>query len=45
AVGAGVVTDAGWAGSYGYRVVQTLPDGTEIWYCHLSAIAAPHGPI
>jgi murein DD-endopeptidase MepM/ murein hydrolase activator NlpD len=43
AIGAGVVTSAGWAGSYGYRVVQTLPDGTEIWYCHLSAIAPSHG--
>ncbi|WP_052443216.1 M23 family metallopeptidase [Streptacidiphilus neutrinimicus] len=45
AVGAGAVTSAGWAGSYGYRVVQTLPDGTEIWYCHLSAIAATAGSV
>ena len=45
AVGAGVITDAGWAGSYGYRVVQTLPDGTEIWYCHLSTIATGHGSV
>ncbi|WP_152629267.1 M23 family metallopeptidase, partial [Streptacidiphilus jiangxiensis] len=45
AVGAGVVTSAGWAGSHGYRVVETLPDGTEIWYCHLSAIGVGHGPV
>ncbi|MEY9876968.1 murein DD-endopeptidase MepM/ murein hydrolase activator NlpD [Streptacidiphilus sp. MAP12-33] len=45
AVGAGTVTSAGWAGSYGYRVVETLPDGTEIWYCHLSAIAVGHGAV
>jgi murein DD-endopeptidase MepM/ murein hydrolase activator NlpD len=45
AIGSGVITSAGWAGSYGYRVVQTLPDGTEIWYCHLSAIAAAHGSV
>ncbi|GJF32375.1 hypothetical protein KNE206_50750 [Kitasatospora sp. NE20-6] len=43
AVAAGTVTSAGWAGSYGYRVVQTLPDGTEIWYCHLSRLAATDG--
>ncbi|GAA2249136.1 MULTISPECIES: M23 family metallopeptidase [Kitasatospora] len=45
AVGAGTVTAAGWSGAYGYRVVQTLPDGTEIWYCHLSAISAVSGQV
>jgi murein DD-endopeptidase MepM/ murein hydrolase activator NlpD len=44
AVASGPVTSAGWAGSYGYRVVQTLPDGTEIWYCHLARLAATSGP-
>ncbi|MEY9847698.1 M23 family metallopeptidase [Streptacidiphilus sp. MAP5-3] len=43
AMGTGTITEAGWAGSYGYRVVQTLPDGTEIWYCHLSAITVAGG--
>ncbi|MFD9124634.1 M23 family metallopeptidase [Kitasatospora sp. NPDC059571] len=43
AVGDGTVTSAGWAGSYGYRVVQTLPDGTEIWYCHLARLGATSG--
>ncbi|WP_282202180.1 M23 family metallopeptidase [Kitasatospora fiedleri] len=45
AVTAGTVTSAGWSGTYGYRVIQTLPDGTELWYCHLSRIAAPAGRV
>ncbi|QMU80701.1 M23 family metallopeptidase [Streptacidiphilus sp. PB12-B1b] len=45
AIGAGTVTSAGWAGSYGYRVVETLPDGTELWYCHLSAIGVGSGEV
>ncbi|AUG79021.1 Putative peptidase [Kitasatospora sp. MMS16-BH015] len=45
AVAAGTVTSAGWAGAYGYRVVLTLPDGTELWYCHLSAITTTAGPV
>jgi murein DD-endopeptidase MepM/ murein hydrolase activator NlpD len=36
AVHSGTVTEAGWSGSYGYRTVLTLEDGTEIWYCHQS---------
>ncbi|MEU3553756.1 M23 family metallopeptidase [Streptomyces fragilis] len=38
AVHTGTVTEAGWAGSYGYRTVLTLEDGTELWYCHQSSI-------
>jgi murein DD-endopeptidase MepM/ murein hydrolase activator NlpD len=34
AVAAGTITSVGWAGAYGNRTVQTLRDGTEIWYCH-----------
>ncbi|MEU6231612.1 M23 family metallopeptidase [Kitasatospora sp. NPDC047058] len=45
AVGQGTVTSAGWAGSYGYRIVETLPDGTEIWYCHLSSIIKGSGSV
>ncbi|MFE1316405.1 M23 family metallopeptidase [Kitasatospora phosalacinea] len=45
AVTGGTVTAAGWSGAHGYRVVQTLPDGTEVWYCHLSRIAAASGPV
>ncbi|WP_327679649.1 M23 family metallopeptidase [Kitasatospora sp. NBC_00458] len=45
AVGQGTITSAGWAGSYGYRIVETLPDGTEIWYCHLSSIIKGSGKV
>ncbi len=45
AVTGGTVTSAGWSGAYGYRVIQTLPDGTELWYCHLSRIATASGPV
>ncbi|MEU2626493.1 M23 family metallopeptidase [Kitasatospora sp. NPDC007106] len=45
AVGNGTVTSAGWAGSYGYRIVETLPDGTEVWYCHLNRLAVTDGPV
>ena len=38
AVAAGVIDETGWAGSYGYRTVETLADGTQIWYAHQSAI-------
>ncbi|MGW2254416.1 M23 family metallopeptidase [Kitasatospora sp. NPDC001660] len=45
AVGQGTVTSAGWSGAYGYRIVETLPDGTEIWYCHLSSIIKGSGQV
>ncbi|MDR3080160.1 MAG: M23 family metallopeptidase [Streptomyces sp.] len=38
AVHTGTITEAGWAGAYGYRTVLTLEDGTEIWYCHQSSM-------
>ncbi|MFB9313739.1 M23 family metallopeptidase [Nocardioides plantarum] len=34
AIANGVVTFAGFDGSYGNKTVVTLEDGTEIWYCH-----------
>jgi murein DD-endopeptidase MepM/ murein hydrolase activator NlpD len=43
AVHTGTVTEAGWAGSYGYRTILTLEDGTEIWYCHQSSINVAAG--
>jgi murein DD-endopeptidase MepM/ murein hydrolase activator NlpD len=45
AVGQGTITSAGWSGAYGYRIVETLPDGTEIWYCHLSSIIKGSGAV
>ena len=43
AVAEGTVTEVGWAGAYGNRTVQTLEDGTELWYCHLESIGVRLG--
>jgi len=43
AIANGVITFAGWDGSYGYKTVETLPDGTEIWYGHQSVIEVSVG--
>ncbi|MGW3126674.1 M23 family metallopeptidase [Streptomyces sp. NPDC001123] len=43
AVHSGTVTEAGWAGSYGYRTIITLDDGTELWFCHQSSISVKVG--
>lgn len=40
---AGTVTDTGYEGAYGNRTVVTLPNGTEIWYCHQSSIKVSVG--
>ncbi|GAA2349278.1 M23 family metallopeptidase [Streptomyces kunmingensis] len=38
AVHGGTITEAGWAGAYGYRTILTLDDGTELWFCHQSSL-------
>ncbi|MFE6227614.1 M23 family metallopeptidase [Streptomyces sp. NPDC057854] len=43
AVHGGTITSAGWSGSYGYRIVLQLEDGTEVWYCHLSSMTVAAG--
>ncbi|GDY75712.1 hypothetical protein SAV31267_051970 [Streptomyces avermitilis] len=43
AIHSGTITEAGWAGSYGYRTILTLDDGTELWFCHQSSISASVG--
>ncbi|EGX60172.1 peptidase [Streptomyces zinciresistens K42] len=43
AVGTGTVTFAGWDGSYGYKTVLTLPDGTELLFAHQSSISVSVG--
>ncbi|MGW7413404.1 M23 family metallopeptidase [Streptomyces sp. NPDC054863] len=43
AVHGGTIKSAGWSGSYGYRIVLELNDGTEIWYCHLSQMSVQVG--
>lgn len=42
-VAGGTVKSAGYEGAYGNRTVITLPDGTDIWYCHQSRIAVSPG--
>jgi murein DD-endopeptidase MepM/ murein hydrolase activator NlpD len=34
AVAGGTITETGYSGAYGNRTIETLPDGTELWYCH-----------
>ncbi|MFI2431880.1 M23 family metallopeptidase [Streptomyces sp. NPDC018693] len=43
AVHSGTITFAGWDGSYGYKTVLTLDDGTEVWYAHQSSISVSVG--
>jgi murein DD-endopeptidase MepM/ murein hydrolase activator NlpD len=43
AVAKGVVQSVGWAGAYGNRIVIAHEDGTETWYCHLSAFEVSTG--
>ncbi|WP_406060437.1 M23 family metallopeptidase [Streptomyces sp. NBC_01077] len=43
AVHGGTVKSAGWSGSYGYRVVLELEDGTEVWYAHMSSMTVAAG--
>ncbi len=38
AVATGTITEVGDAGPYGLRTILTLEDGTEIWYCHQTAV-------
>ncbi|WP_043265020.1 M23 family metallopeptidase [Streptomyces sp. CT34] len=45
AVHSGTITQAGWAGPYGYRIVLTLDDGTELWFCHLSSMVKTSGKV
>ncbi|XCW06674.1 M23 family metallopeptidase [Streptomyces sp. HUAS MG47] len=43
AVHGGTIKSAGWSGSYGYRIVLELEDGTEVWYAHLSSMTVSAG--
>ncbi|TXR96268.1 M23 family metallopeptidase [Streptomyces sp. col6] len=38
AIHTGTIKSAGYSGSYGYRTVLELEDGTELWFCHQSSI-------
>ncbi|HSE71390.1 MAG TPA: M23 family metallopeptidase [Nocardioidaceae bacterium] len=39
----GTVTSTESSGAYGNRVIVTLEDGTEIWYCHLNTFDTSPG--
>ncbi|WP_344731532.1 M23 family metallopeptidase, partial [Nocardioides fonticola] len=43
AIAAGTVTFTGYDGAYGNKTVVTLPDGTELWYCHQTSIEVSVG--
>jgi murein DD-endopeptidase MepM/ murein hydrolase activator NlpD len=43
AVANGTITETGSDGAYGNKTVQTLEDGTEIWYCHQTDIGVSPG--
>ena len=43
AVANGVIRSATYDSSYGNKIVLTLEDGTEIWYCHLSGFNVSAG--
>jgi hypothetical protein len=43
AVANGVITETGSAGAYGNRTIETLADGTELWYCHQNSIGVNVG--
>jgi murein DD-endopeptidase MepM/ murein hydrolase activator NlpD len=45
AVANGVITKTGSAGAYGNQTIETLDDGTEIWYCHQSEIGVKVGQV
>ncbi|MFD4988957.1 M23 family metallopeptidase [Streptomyces sp. NPDC058374] len=43
AIHSGTIKEAGWAGSYGYRTILELEDGTELWYSHQSSMTVAAG--
>ncbi|KWX02165.1 Peptidase M23 [Carbonactinospora thermoautotrophica] len=45
AVSAGTIISAGWGGPYGNRIKIRHADGTQTWYCHLSAYVRRSGRV
>lgn len=39
----GTVTSSGYDGAYGNKTVLTLRNGTELWFCHQSAVTVAVG--
>jgi murein DD-endopeptidase MepM/ murein hydrolase activator NlpD len=44
-VASGTIISSGWDGAYGWKTVERLNDGTEIWYGHQSKIIVRSGPV
>lgn len=44
-VGPGEIVEAGWAGAYGQQIKVRHSDGTETWYCHMSAFEQTSGSV
>ena len=38
-----MITSASYDGAYGNKTVQTLDDGTELWYCHQTSYTVSSG--
>jgi murein DD-endopeptidase MepM/ murein hydrolase activator NlpD len=43
AVANGTISSASYDGSYGNKTVETLEDGTELWYCHQTSFVVSVG--
>jgi murein DD-endopeptidase MepM/ murein hydrolase activator NlpD len=43
AVAGGTITETGYSGAYGNRTIETLADGTELWYCHQNTFGTSLG--
>jgi murein DD-endopeptidase MepM/ murein hydrolase activator NlpD len=39
----GTITETASAGAYGNRTIETLEDGTQLWYCHQTAFDVEPG--
>ena len=45
AVANGTISSASYDGSYGNKTVETLDDGTELWYCHQTSFTVSSGEV
>jgi murein DD-endopeptidase MepM/ murein hydrolase activator NlpD len=45
AVAGGTISEVGYSGAYGNRTIETLPDGTELWYCHQNEFGTSVGAV
>ncbi len=43
AIAGGTISETASAGAYGNRTIETLADGTELWYCHQTSFSVRPG--